>query len=77
MKKILTVIAILIIVLQTQAQVDVVRLKLDSIFQNINKAQIPTGYLKEYGAELMPLQCYNGIMTDSNVISNIDLFRTT
>ena len=49
----------------TFAQQDPLRLKLDSIFQNVNKAQIPTGYLKEYGAELMPIHCFKGVLTDS------------
>ena len=54
---------------------DPLRDKLDSIFINIDKSQIPNGYLQEYGAEFTPLHRYNGVLTDSNVINNLDLFR--
>ena len=77
MKKLLLVVAIMIAALQTFSQTDLVRQKLDSIFQYIDKAQIPTGYLKEYGAELMPIHCFNGVLTDSNAIADIDCFRAT
>ena len=46
---------------------DPLRDKLDSIFINIDKSQIPNGYLQEYGAEFTPLHRYNGALTDSNV----------
>ena len=36
------------------AQTDPLREKLDSIFQYIDKNQIPSGYLKEYGSQLAP-----------------------
>jgi hypothetical protein len=77
MKKILFLILTVIIGLQSFAQIDLLRQKLDSIFQYIDKTQIPTGYLKEYGAELMPIHCFNGVLTDSNAIVDIDCFRTT
>ena len=46
---------------------DPLRDKLDSIFINIDKWQIPSGYLQEYGAEFTPLHRFNGVLTDSNV----------
>ncbi len=77
MKRILLLVAIVVIGLQSIAQPDPLRLKLDSIFQFIDKAQVPTGYLKEYGAELMPIHCFNGLLTDSNAVADIDAFRAT
>lgn len=75
MKKLLLVVTTMIVTLQIFSQTDLLRQKLDSIFQYIDKTQIPTGYLKEYGAELMPIHCFNGILTDSNAIYNINSFR--
>lgn len=68
MKKLLLLITILITVFQSFAQIDSLRQKLDSIFQYVDKTQIPTGYLKEYGSELMPIHCFNGVLTDSKQI---------
>ncbi len=75
MKQILLFAFITIIALQSFSQTDPVRQKLDSVFQHVDKSQIPTGYLKEYGAEFMPLHWFNGVITDSNVVTNIDAFR--
>lgn len=75
MKKSIVVVAILIAALETFAQTDPLRQKLDSIFQYVNKTQIPTGYLKEYGAELVPIHRFNGVLTDSNAIADIDCWR--
>jgi hypothetical protein len=55
--------------------VDCLRLKLDDIFLYIDKSQIPSGYLAEYGAEFSPLHFFNGIVTDSNVVGSLDNFR--
>ncbi len=57
------------------AQTDALRTKLNSIFQNIDKSQVPTGYLEEYGAGLLPLNIFNGLLTDSNRL-DINLWRT-
>ncbi len=59
------------------AQTDALRIKLNSIFQNIDKSQVPTGYLKEYGAEPIPIHCFKGLLTDSNALAGIDAFRAT
>jgi hypothetical protein len=75
MNKIL-ILFILFISTNSNAQTgDPLRDKLDSIFYNIDKSQIPSGYLQEYGAEFTALHRYNGMPTDSNVINNLDLFR--
>jgi hypothetical protein len=57
------------------SQIDPLRQKLDSIFQYVDKTQIPTGYLKEYGSELLPIHWFNGVLTDSNTINNLNVFR--
>ena len=57
-------------------QIDPLRQKLDSIFQDVDKSQIPTGYLKEYGSEFLPLHWFNGLLTDSNAVNSLDIFRT-
>ena len=62
--------------LKTFSQIDPLRQKLDSIFQYVDKTQIPTGYLKEYGSEFLPMHWFNGILTDSNVVNSLDIFRT-
>ena len=46
MKKLLLFAAMIIAVLNLYAQTDPLREKLDSIFQHIDKNQIPSGYLK-------------------------------
>ena len=45
---------------------DVLRTQLDNIFQNVNKSQIPFGYLEEYGPGMVPFDIFNGLLTDSN-----------
>ncbi|MEO6868803.1 MAG: hypothetical protein ABI168_04105 [Ginsengibacter sp.] len=52
-----------------QAQVDSLRLNLDNIFAHVDKSQVPTGFLEEYGAQFANLKTYNGILTDSNYVN--------
>ncbi len=40
------------------AQTDELRNNLNTIFQNIDKSQVPTGFLEEYGAGLVPLDVF-------------------
>ena len=76
-KKIYSIILLLIIFTSKSfAQTDPLRQKLDSIFQYVDKTQIPTGYLKEYGSEFLPVHWFNGILTDSNTVNDPDIFRT-
>ncbi len=71
MKKIFLVIAIIFMAIDSHAQTgDAYRDKLDSIFKFIDKTQIPTGYLKEYGSEMIPLHLFNGLLTDSNLVDD-------
>lgn len=70
MKKLFTslVLVQLIFCLNLKAQnTDVLRNELNTIFQNIDKSQIPTGYLEEYGPGFAPLSAFNGVLTDSNL----------
>lgn len=57
--------------LHNMAQVDSLRLKLDSVFMNIDKSQIPTGFLNEYGAQFANLKTFNGVLTDSNTVNAV------
>lgn len=45
------------------------------IFANLDKTQISTGYLEEYGVPLLNMQPYNGVLTDSNIV-DITTWRT-
>lgn len=49
---------------------DVLRTQLNSIFQYVDKSQVPTGYLEEYGPRIVPFDIFNGILTDSNRVDN-------
>ena len=53
MKLIITITAMLFVNLCAFAQTNLVRTELNYIFQNIDKTQIPTGYLNEYGPEVV------------------------
>ncbi|MCW3074369.1 MAG: hypothetical protein JWP69_1438 [Flaviaesturariibacter sp.] len=75
MKKLLLLLAVITTAFSSFAQSDPLREKLDSVFQHVNKSLIPTGYLKEYGAEFTPLHWFNGVLTDSNNVTGMDAFR--
>jgi hypothetical protein len=45
------------------------------VLQPIDKTQVPTSILAEYGVPLLDLPTFNGTLTDSNKV-NIDIFRT-
>lgn len=57
-------------VLRTYAQgtppSDSVRMYLDNMFANVDKTQVPTPFLEEYGSRLAPLRLFNGVLQDSN-----------
>lgn len=48
---------------------------LQYIFKNIDKAQVPTGILAEYGCPIVPMATFNGALTDSNMV-DMNLWRT-
>ncbi len=76
MKKIFILIVCLAYTLKTMAQT-ADRIELDKIYQHINKAAIPTGYLNDYGSAVLNKVRYNGLLTDSNFIPNMNVFRLT
>jgi hypothetical protein len=45
------------------------------VLQPIDKSQLPTSILAEYGAPLLDLPTFNVLLTDSNKV-NVDIFRT-
>jgi hypothetical protein len=50
--------------------------KLDYMFSELDKSQVPTGFLEEYGGAFLPLDVFNGVLTDSNRV-NMDVWRMT
>jgi hypothetical protein len=43
--------------------------------QPLDKSQVPTGYLEEYGCPIIPMSTFNGTLTDSNRV-DMNLWRT-
>lgn len=76
MRKIICSICLIIISSTlTYAQYDednaVVRNYLNSVFQNIDKSKVPTGYLKDYAFEYIDMSYYDGTeLTDSNYVNS-------
>lgn len=54
------------------AQTDSIRLEQNFIFQHINKALIPSGYLNEYEPEVVEKKWLTGLLNDSN---NFKVFK--
>ena len=65
----------LFVTFKSSAQPGSDRQLLDNIFQNVDKTQIPTGYLDEYGAQLAPHKVYNGRLTASNNVTGLTMFN--
>jgi hypothetical protein len=45
------------------------------IMQPLDKSQVPTGFLEEYGCPILPMTTFNGTLTDSNRV-DMNLWRT-
>ena len=45
---------------------DPTRAALDNVFAHVDKSQVPTGFLAEYAQPLVPLDVFNGTLTDSS-----------
>ena len=73
MKKIIIIVLCFVLLNKANAQAD--KVILDNVFQNINKATIPTGYLQDYGVAFVNKESYNGLLTDSNAVANLSAFR--
>lgn len=69
--------ACLIFTKNATAQVDTstVQKLLQYIMQPLDKNQIPTGFLEEYGCPMLPMATFNGTLTDSNRM-DMHLWRT-
>ncbi|MGI4759090.1 MAG: T9SS type A sorting domain-containing protein [Janthinobacterium lividum] len=61
-------------VAQAQTAPDATRQYLDNLVAPLDKSQVPTGFLVEYGVPLVPLDVFNGTLTDSSR-TNPDGFR--
>ena len=57
------------------AQTDPIKDELNHIFQFVNKAMIPTGYLDEYGPQFVEKKYFNGTLSDSNMVQEVTAFR--
>ena len=53
---------------------DGARLQLNQIFANLDKTQVPSAYLEEYGEQFLGLHPYIGVLTDSNR-TDMEAFR--
>ncbi len=60
---------LLLCVVTVHAQTDPLRDKLNNVFANVNKTEITTGFLAEFGAPLISLHPFNGLLTDSNKVT--------
>jgi hypothetical protein len=54
---------------------DQLRQDLDFLFGNLNPSEVPSGYLAPYGLEMADKEDFNGVITDSNVVNNLDILR--
>ncbi len=68
MKKIYLLMALLLVLLKVNAQIDTTNLagKYEYIFQQLDRNQIPTGFIDERAFPLFSLTPFNGLLTDSN-----------
>ncbi|MBS1737493.1 MAG: hypothetical protein JSS98_12920 [Bacteroidetes bacterium] len=69
MRKVLLAPFMLLLTIAANAQTDSVRMELNHIFQYVNKSLIPTGYLNEYGPEVVEKKWINGTLADSNYVN--------
>ena len=52
----------------SHAQNDAVRQEIDHFFGNVDKTQVFTKLLKEYGYQFVNVANYNGVLADSNIV---------
>lgn len=63
-----------LVITYTVSSSDPVADKLDHLFAQLDKSQVPTGFLADYGTAFLPLDVFNGILTDSNRV-DMDAWR--
>jgi hypothetical protein len=68
MKYIYGFILLLFLCANCLAQTDPLRTQLNAVFANVNKSLVPTGFLQEYGEPLVPIDVFNGVLSDSNKV---------
>jgi len=68
MKNLNKIAALLLICTGTFAQTDPLRTQLNTVFANVDKSQVPTGFLQEYGVPLLPLSALNGVLSTNNTV---------
>jgi hypothetical protein len=68
--------ALLLIIVKANAQIDTTTLsgKYQYIFQQLDRNQIPTGFIDERAFPLISFTPFNGLLTDSNKV-DIDTWR--
>lgn len=71
----LIVVVLLTTSLNLFSQTDSARDELNHIFQYIDKSQIPSGYLDEYGPQFIGKQWLTGVLADSNMVPGMSGFR--
>ena len=82
MKKIFKIIVAVIVLttasIQLNAQVDTSTTQklLQYIFQPIDKNQIPTGFLEEYGCPMLPATTFNGTLIADSMQIRADIILT-
>ncbi|MBD3748439.1 MAG: hypothetical protein IE931_02985 [Sphingobacteriales bacterium] len=76
MKKIYFLMALLLTLMKANAQIDTTTLtgKYEYVFQQLDRNQIPTGFIDERAFPLISLKPFNGILTDSNKV-DMDIWR--
>ncbi|TAD92860.1 MAG: hypothetical protein EAY75_01610 [Bacteroidetes bacterium] len=52
------------------AQTTEMRHELNHIFQLMDKSQVPSGYLDEFGVQFVDKTFYNGVLADSRTYPN-------
>ena len=78
MKKLILIVLCFLQIIKAISQTPTAdRVELDNIYQHINKSLIPTGYLNNYGSAMLNKVRYNGLLTDSNFVPNMNVFRLT
>ena len=72
MKKILlfSLLLHLCLVIHAQTPADEALSRMNYVFEEVNRSNVPTGLLSNYGVQPIPLEYYNGIPADSNFVDN-------
>lgn len=51
-----------------QTPADEIAARMNYVFAKVNKNNVPTGLLSNYGIQPIPLEYYNGVPADSNFV---------